>query len=239
MCGTWWHLATHGGSARLYIYIAVGIFGLTTCLESAKLLYRNGIFSGRGAPRALVSFAVSKPQAGADVTAAHIQILLPRPVHVEPGQYINLWIPSVGLGSWVQTHPFTITSWSRAKQDTLKLLVQPRQGFSRNLARHGNLAVNSSISFLALFTGPHGISEDTDHYETVLLVTSGFGIAASVPYLKKMIHGYNTCTSHVRRLHLLWQIESIGESWQLPWTFLFKNKLKSSRNGDGSRGFAQ
>ncbi|KAJ5640294.1 uncharacterized protein N7484_008156 [Penicillium longicatenatum] len=208
--GTWRHLSKHGGSAKLYIYIAVGILGLTTCLEFVMLLYRNGLFSGSGAPRALVSFTVSESETGrADVTAAQIQLILPRPIQVEPGQYINLWIPSVSIGSWMQTHPFTVTSWSRRRQDTLKLLVQPRHGFSGNLVRHGSLGVKTSISFLALFTGPHGITENTDHYETVLLVTSGFGIAASIPYLKKMIHGYNTCISHVRRLHLVWQIETI------------------------------
>lgn len=26
-----------------------------------------------------------------------------------------------------------------------------------------------------------------------------------------MIYGYNTCTSQVRRLHLVWQVGSIGE----------------------------
>jgi NAD(P)H-flavin reductase len=62
-----------------------------------------------------------------------------------------------------------------------------------------------------MFTGPHGTSEIVDGFETVLLIASGFGIAVTIPYLKKMIHGYNTCTLHVRRLHLVWQIESIGE----------------------------
>jgi NAD(P)H-flavin reductase len=62
-----------------------------------------------------------------------------------------------------------------------------------------------------MFTGPHGTSEIVDGFETVLLIASGFGIAVTIPYLKKMIHGYNTCTLHVRRLYLVWQIESIGE----------------------------
>ncbi|KAJ5982690.1 hypothetical protein N7451_012790 [Penicillium sp. IBT 35674x] len=208
--GTWRHLPMHDTSTKLYIYIATGLLGLNTCLESVFILYRNGPFSGHGAPRALVSFAViESEEEPANVTAAQVQVILPRPVHVEPGQYINLWMPSVNLGSWMQTHPFTITSWSKRRQDTLKLLVQPRHGFSGDLVRHGSLGVKTSISFLALFSGPHGITENTDHYETALLVTSGFGIAASIPYLKKMIHGYNTCTSDVRRLHLVWQIETI------------------------------
>lgn len=192
--------------------MALTILGLTTLLELAIHLYRNGVFSGRGAPRALVSFS-SKKMPGEShprTTAANIQIILPRPLHVEPGQYINLWMPSVSWWSWTQTHPFIITSWSRGRQDTLKLLVQPRNGFSADLVRHGALPTDSSVSFLALFTGPHGLTEDVDPYETTLIIATGFGIATSIPYLKKMIHGYNTCTSHTRRLHLVWQVDSIG-----------------------------
>jgi hypothetical protein len=73
------------------------------------------------------------------------------------------------------------------------------------------VAAQSSISFLALFTSPHGTSEDISYYESILVIASGFRIAAAVPYLKKMIYGYNTCTSQVRRLYLVWQVESIGE----------------------------
>ncbi|EKV06683.1 hypothetical protein PDIG_76540 [Penicillium digitatum PHI26] len=119
-------------------------------------------------------------------------------------------MPSVSLWSWTQTHPFTVISWSRGRQGTLKLLVQPRKGFSADLVRHGALPTDSLISFLALFTGPHGITEDVDPYETTLIIATGFGIVTSIPYLKKMIHGYNTCTSHTRRLHLVWQVDSMG-----------------------------
>lgn len=210
--GTWRHLPAHNGPPRLYIYIALGILGLTTCLELATLFYRNGLFSGHGAPRALVSFTLRKSQeSGNTVTAAHIRVVLPRPVKVEPGQYINLWIPSIGLWSCIQTHPFTVTSWSRGKQDTMELLVQPRHGMTSNILRYATVAPDNSVSFLALFTGPHGTSEDVGQYETALMIASGFGIAATIPYLKKMIYGYNTCTLQIRRLHLVWQIESIGE----------------------------
>lgn len=212
MYSTWQHIPAHNGPPKLYVYIALGTLGLTTCLELVTLFYRNGLFSGRGAPRALVSPAIWKSQESDNTAiAAHIRVVLPRPVKVEPGQYINLWIPSVGLWSWTQTHPFTVTSWSRGEQDSIELLVQPRRGMTSNLLRYATVAPDSSVSFLAFFTGPHGTSEDVSQYETALMIASGFGIAATLPYLKKMIYGYNTCTLQVRRLHLVWQIESIGE----------------------------
>jgi hypothetical protein len=89
--------------------------------------------------------------------------------------------------------------------------VKPRSGLTADLLRHADVAAGSSVSFLALFTGPHGVSEEVSHYESVLVLASGSGIATAIPYLKKMIYGYNTCTSQVRRLHLVWQVELVGE----------------------------
>lgn len=210
--GTWQHLPTKSGPPKYYLWIALGILGLTSCLQLMALLYRNGLFAGRGAPRALVSFITRKSEKDDTiVTAARIRVLLPRPVHVEAGQYINIWIPSVSLWSWAQTHPFTVVSWSRGKQDSMELLVQPRHGLTADLVRHPSIDANISLSVLTLFTGPHGMSEDVGNYESALLIASGFGVAATIPYLKKMIYGYNTCTLQVRRLHLVWQVDSIGE----------------------------
>ncbi|KAH3438007.1 hypothetical protein KXW39_000827 [Aspergillus fumigatus] len=198
------------------ILAGVSVYGIWKHLPSRSqliiLLYRNGLFAGRGSPRAIVSFSASESkEEGTVVKAAHVRVLLPRPVKLEPGQYINLWMPSVSLWSWMQTHPFTVTSWSKGAQDTIELLVKPRSGLTADLLRHADVAAGSSISFLAVFTGPHGVSEEVSYYESVLVLASGSGIATAIPYLKKMIYGYNTCTSQVRRLHLVWQVESVGE----------------------------
>lgn len=82
--------------------------------------------------------------------------------------------------------------------------MQLRCGLLVDLLCYAPVAAQSLISFLALFTGPYGMSEDVSHYESVLVIASGFGIAVAVPYLKKMIYGYNTCTSQVRCLYLVW-----------------------------------
>ncbi|KAL4780128.1 hypothetical protein BJX76DRAFT_59413 [Aspergillus varians] len=213
--GTWQHLQFQTRSSKIYLFIALGIFGLTLFLQLSTLLYRNGLFAGRGSPRAIVSFSTRKYEEEGTVvtvvTAIYVRVLLPRPFKLEAGQYINIWMPSVNLLSWMQTHPFTVTSWSKGRQDTMELFLQPRRGLTADLRRYAPAAAEGSVSFLALFTGPHGTNEDVGHYESVLVVASGFGIAAAIPYLKKMIYGYNTCTSHVRRLHLVWQVEAADE----------------------------
>ena len=50
-------------------------------------------------------------------------------------------------------------------------------------------------TYLALISGPHRSSISVGNYKTVLIVASGFSIAAQLPYLKKLIYEYNTYTS--------------------------------------------
>jgi len=46
-------------------------------------------------------------------------------------------------------------------------------------------------------------------FTTVLTVATGFGIAAQLPYLTKLIHGYHSCKARTRRVHL-WQLQRLG-----------------------------
>lgn len=55
------------------------------------------------------------------------------------------------------------------------------------------------------------MSENIDRYESVVLVASGFSIAAAIPYLKKLVYSYNTSASRTRRVHLVWEVETLGE----------------------------
>ncbi|CAG8421916.1 unnamed protein product [Penicillium salamii] len=213
--GIWRHLPGETYSSRFYLYVALGILGFTSLSHLILLLYRNGLFSGNGCPRAIAICHTNErdaENAGQHVrtTPIRVRLILPRPVKAMAGQYINLWLPSLSLWSWAQTHPFMITSWSRADQGVLDLLVEPRGGLTKALVRQAHAAAKDNFSSLALYSGPHGISESVDKYESVLLVASEAGIAAIIPYAKKLIHGYNTCTSHVRRVHLIWQVESLG-----------------------------
>ena len=54
-----------------------------------------------------------------------------------------------------------------------------------------------------------------DGYENILMVASDFGIAAHLPYLKRLIHGYNARQLCARRVHLVWQVRDISKSLNL------------------------
>ncbi|KAL4927713.1 ferric reductase family protein [Aspergillus undulatus] len=214
--GTWRHLPNRTSGPGIYLTVALGLFSFSIVIPLIMFLHANGLFAGRGTPRAVISF---KYYRGKDdngnsmmvLSGIVVHLVLPRPLKIDPGQYINIWIPGVGLRAWMQTHPFMVTSWSGKKQDTLSLLIQPQKGLSKDYFGHATGALDSSISFLALFTGPHGISEDIGNCETALIVASDSGVAAAIPYIQKMIYGYNTSTSRLRRVHLVWQARSKGE----------------------------
>ena len=100
-------------------------------------------------------------------------------------------------------------SWAEKLQDHLDLFIEPRRGLTRKLlsyTKNGH-AMNS----LVLFSGPHGKSVPMDDCENILMVASSFGIAAQLPYLKRLIHGYNTRKLRARRIHLVWQVQNIGK----------------------------
>lgn len=131
-------------------------------------------------------------------------------LRIKEGQYINLWMPSISLWSFTQSHPFVVISWAVREQDTLDLFIEPRSGLTRHLLHHAEN--RPTIKPRVMFSGPHGRSIAMERYETILMVASGFGIAAQLPYLKRLIHGYNSREVFARRIHLVWQIEDKGKT---------------------------
>jgi NAD(P)H-flavin reductase len=141
---------------------------------------------------------------------AFIIIHFQRPLKVETGRYINLWMPSVSFWSFLQSRPFVVTSWAPGRRDTLDLFIEPRRGLTHELLKH---AKNDIVARprLVLFSGPHGTSVDIGKYEKIIMVANGFGIAAHLPYQRRLIHGYNSHEICIRRIHLVWQIQDIGK----------------------------
>ncbi len=142
-----------------------------------------------------------------------ISLIVHGKLKINPGQYINLWIPSVSFWSFLQSHLFIVASCEEGEQTNLELLVDPQKGFISKLQRLARYESGSNWndSRIALFTGPHGASAPLGEYERVLMVASGFGIVAQLPYLRQLIQGYNDFTTRTRRIRLVWQLENIGK----------------------------
>lgn len=229
---TWRHVPPGDRLSRICTITTVALLSIAFLLQLGLLLYRNRIFSLQGWPRARVSCNRPKIDGKLDSDVIiQVRVALTRPVTIEAGQYINLWMPSLTWWSWAQVHPFMVTSWSHGAQETLDILIQPRRGFSRELLKHARSASQGSASLRAFIIGPHGRSENVDRYESVVFVASGFGIAAAIPYLKKLVYSYNTSASRTRRVHLVWEVKTLGEYYdvRLPSANISRHRNRGAR----------
>lgn len=205
----WHHLPSDNLLPRLYVYIPLGLVLLAFLVEVYLFVVRNGVFPSRPYSRASIRCGQMQDTLIQDITPLKVRVTLPRPLYIQAGQYINLWVPAASLFSWVQTHPFMVTSWSPEKQDVLELFVQPRKGLTETI--YHRTALDGYTSLTAFVTGPYGVSKSVDHYECILAIATDFGIAGVISYLKKLLYGYNTCISQVRRVHFVWEIQTLGK----------------------------
>ncbi|KAJ3499729.1 hypothetical protein NLG97_g111 [Lecanicillium saksenae] len=189
--GLWRHVSSTKLFPRLYLYVGGALFLTISLCWAASVSYRNR--SG-----------LSTAQISYDNGAIKVTLHLSKPLKLKAGQYINLWIPSAGLGSAAQTHPFTVISWSDKPQKHLDLFIEPRGGLTKHLAA---LSEQGPTSRRAMLSGPHGKQLPIYSYENVVMLATGFGIAAHLPYLRKLIHDQNSRATSTRRIHLVWQIE--------------------------------
>ncbi len=112
------HLSAKSLLVRICLYVSTGMLGLTSLLQLCSILYRNARFQ-RGFPRA----RVTRMSGGIKVT-----VIVPSQLQIKPGQYINLWIPSISFWSFLQSHPFVVASCTGGQQTTLELLIGPQRG---------------------------------------------------------------------------------------------------------------
>jgi NAD(P)H-flavin reductase len=141
-----------------------------------------------------------------------VELSLHRPLRVASGQHIDLWMPSMGFPAFLQLHPFMVASWSDQPRSSIKLLIQPLSGVTRELFEKTSAAAageESVVKLPVLFSGPHGRSVPVGEYEVVVMTATGFGIVALLPYIQQLIHEYNVRKVRTRRLHIVWIITAL------------------------------
>lgn len=194
----------------LYFYVTTaGIFIVTFASEGALWLYHNGIFT-RKIP--IIGEVFKYPDSDEN-SPIQVTILLQTPLAIEAPQYINIWIPSLGIRSSMQSHPFVITSWTGKKQTNLELLIEPRHGWTKRLRSRAVTASGHNGGLgRVLFTGPHGAPVPLYGYEYFFMVASGYGIIPHLPLLERLVQGTLAREVRARRICLVWEVEDIGKS---------------------------
>ncbi|KAK5425555.1 hypothetical protein LTR34_010979 [Exophiala xenobiotica] len=96
-------------------------------------------------------------------------------------------------------------------------MIEPRCGWTPKLLRRaqalhpaGDEALSAN-SYLTLFSGPHGRSIGVENYGVVILVASGWGLMAQMPYLQALIRGFHNGTVKAQRIYLFWQLKTVAD----------------------------
>jgi len=203
----WSHVRGSTVFAQYYSTGIVGCFGLGGLGQLFHILLLNRLFY-RGFPRARIIRVEH---------AVCLVVYTPTPLTICPGQYINVYLPGVSFWSFLQSHPFYV-SFARphGRGTRLELMIEPRRGWTSKLlmqAQAQDLAEDealSSESYVSLFSGPHGQSIRVEDFGVVVLIASGWGLMAQMPYLQALIHGFHNGTVKAQRVHLIWQLKTIG-----------------------------
>jgi NAD(P)H-flavin reductase len=137
--------------------------------------------------------------------ALNATITLKKPWKVRPGQYVYLIVPGIARhrAGFMQSHLYVI-AWS--ENSTVTLLIQRGSGFSDAL--FASAVRNSTI----IVDGPYGNSTPLDEYDSVLFMASGIGIAAHLLPIRHLLEAYENRSARIRRLTLVWFLETLGMS---------------------------
>ncbi|CZR52131.1 uncharacterized protein PAC_02008 [Phialocephala subalpina] len=148
-----------------------------------------------------------------DNSPVQLTIIPQEPLRMGAGQYVNIYIPSLGVRSFIfmQTHPFVVASWTGKRQTKLELVIEPRRGWTKILQSRAITASGQSGGLgRVLFTGPHGAIVPVSNYEYIFMVASGYGIIAQLPLLERLVQGTLAREVRARRICLVWEFEDIG-----------------------------
>ncbi|KAB2575363.1 putative ferric reductase transmembrane component [Lasiodiplodia theobromae] len=212
LAGVWIHCQTHNFHQFEIVKIVLAIWAMERIVRLYWILKNGGT---KAEIQALPG----------DCLRVTLQIA--RPWKFEPGQHVYIYIPSIGL--WT-SHPFSLAwsegestwddekggSFSRARKTTMSLLVRRRTGFTDALYKKVQQSSGKLLTS-ALVEGPYG-HQDLTSYGTVMLFAAGIGITHQVPHVRSLIDAHNNHTAAIRRITLVWIIQSPEHlEWVHPW----------------------
>ncbi|EAW11758.1 ferric reductase family protein [Aspergillus clavatus NRRL 1] len=221
--GLWYHLQ---GLAQQRVLLATLIlWGLDRLARFGSIIWRN---CGKQRTTATVELLPG------DV--ARVEVSVSRPWKFKAGQYMYMYIPSLGL--WT-SHPFSVawTSSDRTisgekrdssdsfnvllggpQQTTMSFLIKRRDGFTNKLLRKVHGSEEGRFKTTALAEGPFGGLHSLASYGTVLLIAGGIGITHPLSYLHEFIDGFSSRSIAVRKVTLVWVVRHIEHmDWIQPW----------------------
>jgi predicted ferric reductase len=205
----WKHIQRTPKQSQWWLISCVAAFSSTGIFQGVRIIYRNFVFGGK---HKSVRMSVRR----CTENIVHATLDLPRPWTVRAGERVNLGVPSLGVFYFFQTHPFTITWWEENQDGSafsITLMFRARNGFTRKLY------TDPKQDYWAWIDGPfgpslvqeYGLSRDLGDYGHILMVTTGVGIAAQLPYIKELLHRRDRAEIRTQKISLVWQIDCTGD----------------------------
>ncbi|KAL3459618.1 hypothetical protein BJX64DRAFT_291124 [Aspergillus heterothallicus] len=207
----WKHTHLTPKQSQWWVISCVAAFSSTSVFQGIRIVYRNFVF-GRKSKSVRMSVRHNAEN------IVHVTLNLPRPWMVRAGERVNLGVPSLGVFYFFQTHPFTITWWEENDDGSafsIALMFRARAGFT------WKLYTNPGQDYWAWIDGPfgpsivqeYGLSRDVGDYGHILMVTSGIGIAAQLPYIKELLQRRQQAEIRTQKISLVWQLDRTGD-WE-------------------------
>ncbi|KAE8396950.1 hypothetical protein BDV37DRAFT_277291 [Aspergillus pseudonomiae] len=207
----WQHLDPAHDLSRKYLLACICTFTITGTFQLLRIIYRNKVLGKRSVRM------VMKPYAE-DIVQAILH--LPRPWEVRAGERINLGVPSLGIFYLFQSHPFSITWWevnAEGEAISVSILFRARTGFTRKALK----CMEPDREYWAWIDGPfgpspvhnYGLSREVGDYGHILMITTGIGIAAQLPYIKELLYLHRNARVTTQKITLVWQLDRTGD-WE-------------------------
>lgn len=188
-----------------YLTASVAIaWAVVAGLTVARTLYRNAVFRSRlSTSRARIEVFSNEDDLG--TCTIKVQVPVHRGWKVQPGQYVLLGVPSASRLA-LMPHPFMVCYWDADGEDqanSVEFLIAPKRGLTRDLTRFNYPSTTSTW-----IDGPYGgMCGDLSLYSTVVLVASGMGIAAQMPYIKEIVYRCRQRELPTQDLFVLWDAD--------------------------------
>ncbi|KAK0711296.1 ferric reductase like transmembrane component-domain-containing protein [Lasiosphaeris hirsuta] len=222
VAGLWYHLDLKRLVEIQYLYAVVALWAFDRAARFIRVGYHN---FGSGGTKTLVQALPGG--------ACRVTVTMARPWNFKPGQHAYLYMPAISL--W-QSHPFTV-AWSEEaerpdgdqlpmdrrdvltkRKTTLSFVIRSRTGFTGNLYSRASACIDGRMLTTCLVEGPYTGGQTMHSYGTVMLIAGGVGITQAVPHVRDLVAAYNNGTAAVRKLVLVWVIQSPEHlEWIRPW----------------------
>ncbi|KAI2734752.1 hypothetical protein DTO013E5_9723 [Penicillium roqueforti] len=142
-----------------------------------------------------------------------LDIVVPMGWEAQPGQYVQLWLPRLGVRSFLQLPAFYVASADTVQNAsgapatrTLRIVTRPRPGVTGRVAQAADHATYLTIHFPVCVLGPYGHPPNLGQYGTVVFVLEDIGLFRALPFIRHLVQESRSRRNTVRRLEVLWQV---------------------------------